>query len=179
MTLAKSALLPPLHSRVYIATSVLPQRCTRLICGCGCAFMLVSAVVLLWTLARSIDSYEPLFDTTSLAWPPQRLPGAFITFVTFIVRTRTALFGRRTHRRIDFFTPTLATVIRPMIRILVVPLPDGAQELHHIDSLGPHLGHPWVLAHAPGCRTAGAFFLKTRTKHRQPTYLSSSHDHQR
>lgn len=43
---------------------------------------------------------------------------------------------------------------------LVLPVPYLFEEMSHVDLLGFHLDHPWVLKHAPGCGSTRTFFLK-------------------
>ena len=58
-------------------------------------------------------------------------------------------------------TVVLAFFTLEIGRLLVLPVPYCSQELHHIDSLRPHLDHPGMLVHPPGCGAAAAFFLET------------------
>jgi len=77
----------------------------------------------------------------------------------------------------DFRTLILSactTIIRPVTVLLVLPLPDRAEELHHIHLLGPHLDHPRVLAHPPGGGAARTFFLET-THHSVSTVNPNHH----
>ena len=67
--------------------------------------------------------------------------------------------------------PASTTVIEPVTVLLVLPLPDRTEELHHIHLLGPHLNHPWVLAHTPRRGAARTFFLET-THHSVSTVAS-------
>jgi hypothetical protein len=43
----------------------------------------------------------------------------------------------------------------------VLPVPDGLQELHHVDTFALHLNHPRVVEHAPRCCTTVGLFLET------------------
>ena len=45
-------------------------------------------------------------------------------------------------------------------RISILPIPDLAQEVGHVDFLALHLDHPWVLHHAPGRGSARRFFFE-------------------
>jgi hypothetical protein len=38
--------------------------------------------------------------------------------------------------------------------ISILPIPNGLQELHHVDTFALHLDHPRVIKHAPRCCTA-------------------------
>ena len=46
--------------------------------------------------------------------------------------------------------------------LVLLPVPDGAQELLHIDAFGLHVEHPGVFEHAPGGGAFVAFFFETR-----------------
>jgi hypothetical protein len=43
--------------------------------------------------------------------------------------------------------------------ISILPIPNGLQELHHVDTFALHLDHPRVIEHTPGCcTTVGLLF---------------------
>jgi hypothetical protein len=48
--------------------------------------------------------------------------------------------------------------------ISILPIPNGLQELHHVDTFALHLNHPRVVKHAPRCRTAIGLFFKAVEK---------------
>jgi len=45
---------------------------------------------------------------------------------------------------------------------LLLPGPDGGEEVRHVDTLTAHLDHPGVLEHAPGGGPAGGFFFEAK-----------------
>lgn len=45
---------------------------------------------------------------------------------------------------------------------LLVPSPDGGEEVRHVDALAAHFDHPGVLEHAPGGGPAGGFFFEAK-----------------
>lgn len=44
--------------------------------------------------------------------------------------------------------------------ISILPIPNGLQELHHVDAFALHLNHPGVIEHAPRCCTTISLFLE-------------------
>lgn len=42
----------------------------------------------------------------------------------------------------------------------ILPVPDGLQELHHVDAFTLHLNHPWVIEHSPWCCTTVGLLLE-------------------
>lgn len=46
---------------------------------------------------------------------------------------------------------------------LFVPAPDKRKIFHHVDTLGAHFNHPWVLHHLPRAGSSVGLFFQTQT----------------